>query len=294
MASARSLMILLKNVEDLELVNKVIQNSKGCLLSVLSHCRDIVFLSLEGQKLIPNLIHLSTSVTRSFGASCLQYHYFLITLLNDIRELSSDLLCQVFSTNIGAISLLQLIVSNYPFYSRILSLQLLLKSCSQCVQLSYAHYCLELAKLFSLGASEVDKNAWLQRIFGNELLVEYEVKWAGFMHTSSNNLKASVLANEVITEKGSDVHELMTSLLELETHEKITIVSGFEFYNREQKNPDPEGKDADDKCFINCEERTHILSSIASSMSCYSPLMICGPPSCGKSSLVMHVAHSIG
>ena len=111
MTSSKSLMILLNNVGDLKLVS-----CRGCFLSVLSHCRDIVFMFPEGHKLIPNLIHFSTSITRSFGASCLQYHYFLMTLLNDLKKLSFDLLCPVFSTHLMAICLHNLLVSNYRNY----------------------------------------------------------------------------------------------------------------------------------------------------------------------------------
>ena len=295
MASTKSLMTLLNKVEDLDLVDWAIQNCKGRVLSLLSHCRDIVFMSTEGQKLIPNLIHLSTSVTRLFGSSCLQYHYFLMTLFSDIKKLSYDLLSRVLSTDLGALSLLQLLISNYPFYSQILSLQLLLKSCQQCEQLSFAHYCLELAKIFSLGGSEVEKNAWLLRIFGEELLVEYEVKWAGFMHRSRDTLlKSRGQACDINSEKGCDLHELVEIVSTLETHEHITVVAGFEFNHRQhQKRSDSEER-LTQECFIDCEERKHVLAHIAAVMSCYSPLMLCGPSSSGKSSLVSHMADKIG
>ena len=275
---------LLKSVDNLELIVAAVNRNKKCLLSLLCHCKDYVMQSPNGLEFAPNLLFLCTIVTRVCGPKCKQYQVFLVELLQNLKDFGLETFCKVCCSEQGSTSMLNLIIDNYHAYSSIFSLHLLLNCSSRVEQLSFSHFCIEMAKVLCMGCSESEKNSWVMRVFGEELCVEYEVAWINQLEIFDNSLKMKQYEEKDIIP--FDLSSLTAENLHI--HDDVQVVFESEFFKPVRSN------DLNQSEYVVCDSKRDILNEVASTLSRHVPLMLCGSSCSGKSKMVEFFAHTIG
>ena len=283
---------LLNSVGDLDLLVQIIKSNQNNVLSVLFHCRDYVTLSPSGLQLAPNFVYLSTIVTKVFGAFCRQYQHFLLDALKYLRENFSDCFYEIFSNPLGATSLLILLKDDFSMYSKLFSLQFLLKSAQKCEAGSFALYCIEMGKVLSLGSSETEKDFWVQRVFGQDLYLEHEVEW---MQLLFNIEKAVHKQHEDDFDSNSKFNAHVFQNEMLTGHENVKRLFDCEYYSGNRRSVSIlASSEAPETSFFVCDSQKLLIAQLVNNLSCCQPVLICGPSCCGKSSIINFLTQTIG